>query len=83
LGDGAAAFFRASVKALRRAPVEAAALVQAFGVVCDKPFVEHLQHLIYGLEQSAATLDAEVLFKHRAVQSLDDALRLWWTHHGG
>lgn len=55
----------------------------AGGVVGDEPGVERHLHLLDGLEPGAATLDAEVLVEHGAVEALDYAVRLRPLHPGG
>ena len=45
-------------------------------IVADEILVENLLHFVDGFEPCAASLDAEVLVQKRAMQALDDAVRL-------
>lgn len=49
----------------------------ALGVVGGEVIVQHLLHLVNGLEPRAASLDVEVLVEEGAVEALDDAVGLW------
>ena len=67
----------------RGSAVHTTALMGSFCVVGDEPVIEHLLHLVYGLEPSLSALYAEVLVEHGAVEPLDDAVRLRTAHFGG
>jgi hypothetical protein len=48
----------------------------ALGVIGDEVIVQHLLHLVKGLEPCAPTFDAEVFVEKGAVEAFDDAVRL-------
>src|SRR5262249_3630177 len=69
--------------ARRRSPVHAAPLGGATLIVAQKMGVENRLHLLDGFEPGAASLDPEVLVEQRAVQPLDDTVRLRALDPGG
>lgn len=60
----------------RRPAFHAASLVRALGIVDDEIVVENHLHFLDGFKPGLAPLDAEVLVEKRAVEALDDAVRL-------
>ena len=64
-------------------PVHAAALMRSSLIVALDVGVENRLHLLDRLEPGAPALDSEVLVEQRAMQALDDAVRLWSLDPGG
>ena len=67
----------------RRPAVHAASLMWASGVVGDEVIVQHLLHLVNGLEPGAPAFDTEVFVEEGAVEALDNAVGLWTLDPGG